>query len=342
MTSWAKFSRQYLLSPNGLSLVRGVIGLSLPFLILSPRPVYHFTAFLLFIIGALTDYWDGFLARRYSLESAFGKFIDPLMDKILILAPLSAFAVLQFYSPWWLVPIFVREIVVTFCRIGWMIEGKVLGAEKLGKYKLGFQLVLTLSAFFYLLGSDYTSLAGLAPFFRRLMGFLLWGTGALTVISGATFLYHCREYFMTERFARFVSATGVGLIPFIPGTWGSLLGLGIVFLVHWNLWLYLLTFTVLVWVGYWAVERVDLTQNKDPHFIVIDEVCGIMVAFLGMPLNISTVLLSFFLFRVLDVLKPYPLRSLERLPRYWGILCDDLGAGVYTWLAVQILMQLRS
>ena len=112
MTSWEKYKNR-LLHPNGLSIVRGLIGLSLPFLILRPNPAGHWVALTLFIVGAITDYFDGWVARQYKLESPFGRWIDPFSDKILILGPLAAFAMLKFYSIWWVVPIFAREILVT-------------------------------------------------------------------------------------------------------------------------------------------------------------------------------------------------------------------------------------
>ena len=105
MTSWVK-SKFSILNPNNLSILRGVIGIALPFMILSGSKIGHFAAVIFFILGALTDYWDGHLARQYKLVSAFGKWVDPLTDKILILAPLVAFSLLGFFSLWWLVPLF--------------------------------------------------------------------------------------------------------------------------------------------------------------------------------------------------------------------------------------------
>ena len=77
------------------------IGAMVPIVLL--LPIDQTLAAFIFGIAALTDYFDGWMARKYGLESEFGKFADPVMDKILILAPLVSFAVLGLYSPWWIV-----------------------------------------------------------------------------------------------------------------------------------------------------------------------------------------------------------------------------------------------
>jgi phosphatidylglycerophosphatase A len=69
--------------------------------------------------------------------------------------------------------------------------------------------------------------------------------------------------------------------------------------------------------------------RKDPGFVVIDEVAGQMIAMIGIPLNWKYLLASFILFRSFDIVKPYPLRRLERLPGGTGIMMDDVGAGLY-------------
>lgn len=334
MTWLANFSQKYLFTPNGLSFLRGIFGASLPFFLLRPESGYHLLALTLFIVGAITDYWDGLMARTLGLQSQAGKIIDPTMDKILVLAPLATFAVLGVFSIWWIVPIFIREILITFCRIGWMMEGKAVGAEPLGKYKFGFQVAASGAALLYFITLDYPILTALSGGIKMLTILLLIMAMALTLISGFDFTMKHRENFKSRPFARFVSALGVGLIPFWPGTWGSAVGMSLVFLVQVNGWLYLGTLLLLVAVGYWAVSRIDLAQNNDPHFVVVDEACGIFITFLGISLTWRSVLIGFLLFRLFDVWKPYPIKRLEKLPGYWGILCDDLAAGFYAWIVL--------
>lgn len=74
------------------------------------------------------------------------------------------------------------------------------------------------------------------------------------------------------------------------------------------------------------------SRDKDPGFVVIDEVAGQMVALIGVPLHWKYLLASLILFRVFDIVKPFPLRRLEKLPGGTGIMMDDVGAGLYALL----------
>src|SRR2546423_9812633 len=76
--------------------------------------------------------------------------------------------------------------------------------------------------------------------------------------------------------------------------------------------------------------------QKGPGFVVIDEVAGQMIALIGVPLAWKYLLAGFILFRGFDILKPFPLRRLERLPEGIGIMMDDVGAGVYALILVQL------
>ncbi len=330
MTSWEKY-KYSIFNPNVLSILRGLIGIALPFLILRPSPAAHLWAFALFMIGAFTDYLDGWLARQYNLESAFGRWVDPFVDKILILAPLAAFAKLQMFSIWWVVPLFIREIIVTFCRTGWLLEGESIGAEMLGKLKFVFQMITVWVSFAYFLLDPYVVCNVATDILCCVLPYLLIVTAVLTILSGIIFLMNQRAHFSSEKFAKFVLAVGVGLLPKAPGTWGSLLGLLLVFLTRWNVWLYGGTFITLFLIGAWAFPLLK-DPDSDPQYVVIDEVCGMFVTFMAMPLTWVTALSGFILFRVFDVFKPFPVRLLERIPRYGGIMADDIGAGLCAWI----------
>ncbi|MBI3306206.1 MAG: CDP-diacylglycerol--glycerol-3-phosphate 3-phosphatidyltransferase [Candidatus Omnitrophica bacterium] len=337
MTWWEEFRTRHLFSPNAISVLRGVFALMLPAFLLNHNPALHVTAFLVFLFAAVTDYLDGVYARSYNLVSNSGKIIDPSMDKLLILVPLGAFAYMEIISIWWVVPVFIREIVITFLRIAWMFEGRAVGAEKLGKFKFAAQVLAVAAIFIFYLAIDFPILNRHIVVYRNLMMFFLMLAVFLTVISGLTFVYSQRKNFLGPEFAKFTSALGVGLIPYMPGTWGSLVGLIFAVSVNFNHWLYFGIFVALVIIGKLAVARIDLSVTKDPSFVVIDETCGMMLAFFMVPLHFYSLVVGFVLFRVFDVIKPYPIRKLESLPHYWGILCDDLGAGFYTWLILQLV-----
>jgi phosphatidylglycerophosphatase A len=79
----------------------------------------------------------------------------------------------------------------------------------------------------------------------------------------------------------------------------------------------------------------------DPRHAVIDEAAGQLVALIGIPLRWQYVLASFILFRGFDILKPPPLRRLEKTPRGWGIMLDDVGAGIYAGIVTHLLLRFR-
>ena len=87
-----------------------------------------------------------------------------------------------------------------------------------------------------------------------------------------------------------------------------------------------------------ATRIVRATGVEDPQIVVIDEVAGQLVALIGVPLAWKTFLASLILFRVFDILKPPPVRHLERLPEGFGIVVDDLGAGLYALICMHLLL----
>ncbi len=92
-------------------------------------------------------------------------------------------------------------------------------------------------------------------------------------------------------------------------------------------------------VGIPAATRVARALGKeDPSHVVIDEVAGQMVAFIGAPLNWKCLLAGLILFRAFDITKPFPIRRLEHLPEGTGIMLDDIGAGLYALAVMQLLL----
>ena len=92
-------------------------------------------------------------------------------------------------------------------------------------------------------------------------------------------------------------------------------------------------------VGIAAATRVALaTAKKDPSFVVIDEVAGQLISLIAVPLTWKTFLAGFILFRVFDILKPPPVRQLERLPEGTGIMLDDVAAGICALAVMQLLL----
>lgn len=134
-------------------------------------------------------------------------------------------------------------------------------------------------------------------------------------------------------------ATGCGLgwIPFAPGTFGSLGGLVLVYgLSQLPTWGYVLGEVAFIAVGIWICTRAgQLMGRLDPPSVVWDEIAAFPIVFAGVPFTPWTAVLGFLWFRVFDIAKPFPINRLERLPRGWGVMSDDLMAGVYAALALR-------
>ncbi|MBY0505324.1 MAG: phosphatidylglycerophosphatase A [Bryobacteraceae bacterium] len=130
------------------------------------------------------------------------------------------------------------------------------------------------------------------------------------------------------------TAGGAGYWPWGPGTAGSLVGVGIAWLLarqfEFTTGWPMLPLTILAtWPGVWA-STVAAGERKDPQFIVVDEVLGVWLTLAGATVwSWQACALGFVLFRIFDIVKPWPVRRFEALPRGWGIVADDLMAGVY-------------
>ena len=137
-----------------------------------------------------------------------------------------------------------------------------------------------------------------------------------------------------------VVATGLGsgYSPFAPGTAGSVVGL----LLFWPLARTALPTqiamcVVIFFVGVLAAGKVARRIGlEDPGMVVVDEVLGMWLSILGLPLHPAVVLVGFLLFRLLDIVKPYPAAQLEHLPGGFGIMADDVAAGLYANLLLRV------
>jgi len=107
----------------------------------------------------------------------------------------------------------------------------------------------------------------------------------------------------------------------------------------WQPWAAILLALVAILVGIPAATRVARTSGrKDPQFVVIDEVAGQLITLIAAPIAWQSLLLGFILFRAFDIVKPPPVRHLERLPDGVGIVVDDVGAGLYGLAVMQIVL----
>lgn len=146
--------------PNAISVVRILAAPILILLLLSPDEKTSIIAAALFVVASLTDWLDGYLARRMAVETPFGKFLDPLADKLLIVTCLIMLIPLGRVPAWMAALIIGREIAVTGLRAMVSVEGVVIAAGILGKYKTVFQIVAVtgLLIHYKFLGVDFQAI----------------------------------------------------------------------------------------------------------------------------------------------------------------------------------------
>ncbi len=136
-------------------------------------------------------------------------------------------------------------------------------------------------------------------------------------------------------------ATGafIGRLP-APGTLGTLWGIPIVYLVSFNTWTILVAVIVLFVLGLISSsEVIRMTGDQDPEEVVIDEIVGYVACFLFIEPTLKTYILAFLLFRVLDIFKPFPINLFERFHGAYGVMLDDLVAGVMTSFILFLLLK---
>lgn len=139
---------------------------------------------------------------------------------------------------------------------------------------------------------------------------------------------------------------GIGRLHPGPGTWGSAATVLLWALVAHSLQpaartpVAIVVVALVILIGIPAATRVSRAHaTKDPQFVVIDEVAGQLIALIAVPLSWKTFLAGFILFRVFDIVKPPPVRQLERLPEGTGIVLDDVAAGLFAFAVMQLLLR---
>lgn len=182
--------------PNKLTLLRIIM---VPFfvaaLLIEQLPFHYLIALILFALASITDMLDGKIARKYNMVTDFGKFADPLADKILVMSAFACFIQLDIIGGVFMTIVLFREFTVTSIRLVAAEKGKVVAANIWGKAKTVSQmiaiifvlltgLVNELASMGIAIGSPDTVLAGMVT----VQSILLWISAALTVISGVIYI----------------------------------------------------------------------------------------------------------------------------------------------------------
>ena len=168
--------------PNKLSIARALCIPVIVVLLYMKDESCRIIAGALFILAALTDLLDGKIARKYNLVTDFGKFIDPVADKLLVLTTLVMLVYIGLMEAWVVIVILCRELAVDGLRMVAVGQGKVIAAGPLGKWKTTFQMVTIVVILLF-----------------NLACFSTWYTGVLTGISVALTLVSAVDYFIRNR-----------------------------------------------------------------------------------------------------------------------------------------------
>ena len=170
--------------PNKLTMGRM---LAVPVFIAALMLGHNYAATVIFVLAALTDMLDGMIARRYDLVTNFGKIMDPLADKLLVISALVCLVELGVVPGWMVVVVLAREFAVTGLRTVAAAEGTVIAAGTTGKVKTILQMIAIPAL---LLENWPFSLIGF-PFAQV----MLWASVVMTVVSGTEYVVRNREVF---------------------------------------------------------------------------------------------------------------------------------------------------
>ena len=183
---------------NKLTFLRIFLSFICIGLILANRFFSLFLAFIIFIIASVTDFLDGYLARKHNLVSDLGKFLDPIADKILIIGVFLAFLQLRVVNAWMVSVIMFREFIVTGLRLYSLNKGVVLEAKRWGKHKTFSQVLGVFIIFITLILSKVFPQSQLVYFlYQTLIPLLMWYIVIITLFSGVYYFWVNRHAIRT-------------------------------------------------------------------------------------------------------------------------------------------------
>lgn len=189
-------------TPNKLTISRIILTFIFMLFLFSKGILMKILALAVFSLASLTDYYDGKLARKHNQVTDFGRFMDPLADKVLMIASFLAFVELKLVPAWMVLLIISRELVITSLRIFAATKQKILEAEIAGKHKTVSQAVAIFTVLVFLIFREigmklfkfWSSSLELA--FHRFILVLMVTTVILTLISGISYLWRNRRFFI--------------------------------------------------------------------------------------------------------------------------------------------------
>ena len=154
---------------------------------------------IVFILAALSDLFDGMIAQRLNMVTDFGRLMDPIADKILVLAAFAAFVQMQLIDAWMFVIIVSREILITSLRLFALNKGKVLSAARAGKHKTVSQMVAVIAVLVFLIIKDLGVGFRYTEVFEAAVYLLMLVTVGMTITSGVSYMIRNKDIFMGDK-----------------------------------------------------------------------------------------------------------------------------------------------
>ncbi|MFH2146041.1 MAG: CDP-diacylglycerol--glycerol-3-phosphate 3-phosphatidyltransferase [Candidatus Omnitrophota bacterium] len=190
--------------PNRLTVLRIILTFIFMFLLFSEGLLAKIMALVVFTLACVSDFFDGYLARKYDLITDLGKLLDPLADKILVLSAYLAFLEMRIITAWMVAIIILRELIVSGVRFLATSKGKILAAAKAGKHKTVSQMVSIFIILAYIIIKEictgFNFWNAKIEFWAKFAIYLLMLiTVALTVISGIFYLKENRGIFKNAK-----------------------------------------------------------------------------------------------------------------------------------------------
>lgn len=185
--------------PNKLTMLRVImVPFFVVFLLLTPDyPLFKWVAFGLFVVASLTDLLDGHIARKYNLITNFGKFMDPLADKLLVSAALICLTELGFIPAWMTIVIISREFIISGFRLIAAEKGVVIAAGWLGKWKTAVTMIMLAMMLLAVNGIGFPA-TGVYDAYMLITEVLLWIAVVLTVVSLVDYLIKNKDVMKDE------------------------------------------------------------------------------------------------------------------------------------------------
>ena len=192
--------------PNKLTILRIILVVVFMLLLFSQGVMAKTLALVTFLAASLTDFLDGYIAKKNNMITDFGKLMDPIADKILILAAFLAFVEMELAPAWMVVIIIFREVMITGLRISALTKGKVIAADDGGKHKMVSQVFVVLAVLIFLIFREAEIKAfgllwsGSAErVYKDAIFILMLVTTLLTLISGISYLIKNRGVYFNAK-----------------------------------------------------------------------------------------------------------------------------------------------